>query len=186
MTPPVPPAYQVLDRVLTRELPVREFERWVYDSPELEGELGAWDYLRLLEFDYGQPDAVHELHRIVAGIYERKRPGMLVPDRVWRLACGLSTGALPLVPAVDQLASLWWSGHEWIPTDFVGISTELDDLPLPGHYPLWKPEAFASRPEEWQPHLDHLATVAAEVARELLRDRYPGAPCPGRPAHPAP
>jgi hypothetical protein len=186
MTPPVPPAYQVLDRVLTRELPVREFEGWVYDSPELETELGARDYLRLLEFDYGQPDAGHELDRIVAGIYERKRPGMLVPDRVWRLACGLSTGTLPLARTVDQLASLWWSGHEWIPIDFVGISSDMDHVPRPAQHPLWNPAALASRLEEWQPDLDHLATVAAEAARLLLRERYPGAPCPGGPAHRAP
>lgn len=186
MTPPVPPAYQVLDRVLTRELPVREFERWVYDSPELEGELGAWDYLLLLEFDYEQPDAGHELDKIVAGIYERNRPGMLVPDRVWRLACGLSTGALPPWQAVHRLADLWYAGHEWIPIDFVGISSDLDDFPLPAQHPLWKPEALAAKLGEWQPRLDRLAGEAAEAARTLLLDRYPGAPCPGGPAYRVP
>jgi hypothetical protein len=181
MTPPVPPVYQVLDRVLTRELPAREFERWVYDSPELEGELGASDYLRLLELDYGQPDASYELGRIVAGIYERKRPGMLVPDRVWRLACGLATGALPLAPTVHRLAALWSQGHGWIPVEFVGIASELDELPRPAQHPLWNPAALASKLQQWEPRLDRLAGDAADAARRLLRERYPGAPCPGAP-----
>ena len=176
MNPPAPPAYQVLDRVLAREIPPREFERWVYDSPELEAELGLGDYLLLAGFDYGQPDAAHELHRVVAGIYERKRPGMLVPDRAWRLACGLATGALPLVPAVDQLASLWYAGHEWIPVEFVGIASELDDLPQSRHPSHWDPAALAAKVREWQPRLDDLAGAAAEAARALLRDRFPGVP----------
>lgn len=178
MTPP-PPAYRFLDRLLAREVPVRDFERWVYGSPELEAELGPGDYLRLLEFDYGQPDAGHELHKVVAGIYERRRPGMLVPDRVWRLACGLAGGTLDLAPAVHRLASLWFEGHGWIPLDFVAISSELDELPGPEQRPLWDPAALASKLREWEPALDRLAADAADAARRLLRERYPDVPCPG-------
>ncbi len=63
MTPRVPPPTKILDRASMRELPVREFERWVYDSPELEAEFGARDNLRLRVFDDGHPVPVHESPR---------------------------------------------------------------------------------------------------------------------------
>ncbi|MEW5929065.1 MAG: hypothetical protein AB1941_16515 [Gemmatimonadota bacterium] len=175
-----PPVYQFLDRLLAREVPVREFERWVYGSPELEAELGPGDHLRLLEFDYGQPDAAHELYRVVASIYEHRRPGMLVPDRVWRLACGLAAGTLDPVTSTHRLAELWYAGHEWIPLDFVGISSELDELPRPEQRQLWDPAALASKLREWEPTLDQLAGDAAGAVRRLLRERYPDAPCPSQ------
>lgn len=178
MTPPVPPVYQLLDRVLTREVPAREFGRWVCDSRELEAELGSRDYLRLRRFPYARSDAAHELHTIVAGIYQRRRPGMLVPDRVWRLACGLASGVLPLVPTAHRLAALWYAGHTWIPMEFVGIASELAEMPQSRLRSPWNPGAPAPELAEWQPRLDRLAGDAAVAARRLLRRHFPGAPCP--------
>lgn len=171
-----PPAFQVLDRLLTGELPVGEFERWVYASPEIETQLGSGDYFQLLAFDYRQPHAIHELRRLVGAVYERRRPGMLARDRAWRLACGLASGSLP-VAAAHGLAILHYGGHGWVPLDFVGISVELDDVPSPGQRPLGDPQALAGAEAEWQPYLDELRAVAAQVARDFLRAEFPDAPC---------
>lgn len=173
----IPAVYQVLERLLAREIPAREFERWVYDSPELERVLGADEYFRLLELDYGLPDAAYELRKIVEGIYERRRPGMLVPDRVWRLACGLARDAVPFRETVRTLAGLWYAGHEWIPIEFVGIASELDDIPDSGQYPLWDARALVLKRAEWEPRLESLQRASVEAARELLKQKYPDAPC---------
>ncbi len=172
-----PPVYQVLDRLLSLEIPVREFEQWIYDSPELEQILGAEEYLELLAFNYGQPDAAYELRKKVASIYESHRPGRLILDRVWRLSCGLIIGVVPLPRAVHQLAGLWYDGHEWIPNEFVGISSELDDIPPPEQYPLWNSRALEAKRSGWESRTNVLAEAAVRAARQLLQTKYPDAPC---------
>jgi hypothetical protein len=185
MDEPPADAFATLDRLLTGEMALDDFEAWVYATPAIEAELGARAYLELLAFDYRGRHALHEADGLVSAVYERLRPGMLVRDRAHRLACGLLLGTVPLTVAVHGLANLYYR-HEWIPSLFVGISAEFDDLPDPALYPLWEPGALAAHLEGWETALKHLAAAAADAARELIAAEFPDRPCPSAPESPHP
>ncbi|OON70835.1 hypothetical protein [Hymenobacter sp. CRA2] len=56
--PALPPFISdVFVRVLTGQLPIADFEQWVYRTPELEAHLSADDYLELISIRYPSPDA---------------------------------------------------------------------------------------------------------------------------------
>jgi hypothetical protein len=166
-----------LDRLLTGELSLGDFEAWVYSTPAIEAELGAGAYVELLAFDYRGPHALQDTSACVTAIYERLRPGMLVRDRAHRLACGLVQGTIPLATAVDGLANLYYHGEDWIPTAFVGISSDLDDVVDPAQHPLWEPAALAARREWWEILQERYAADATECARAFLAAEFPDRPC---------
>jgi hypothetical protein len=131
----------MLERHLAGEVPVGEFESWVYATPELERDLGAHAYVDLLAFDYRQAHVDLELAKLVQSIYERGRPDFLLRDRAYRYAVGLVTGALPVPNAVHGLANLWYRGYEWVWAEFAGISSDFDDHPGPEQFSYWEPSA---------------------------------------------
>ena len=172
-----PLLFQRIDRVLIGEVSLGDFEQWVYTSPDLESEIGSKEYHELLAFDYRQSDAKHEFRKLLETIYNARRPGMLVRDRVWRLACLLRSGPQDFARTVGELASLWYGGYKWIPADFAGIDSELDDIPHPAQYPLWDPAALEVKRPQWESHLDHLRAAAAAAAADLLVHEFPDLPC---------
>jgi len=169
--------FGTLARLLTGEIPLADFEAWVYSTPAIEAELGADAYLELLAFDYRRPHALQDAVTFVGALYERLRPGMLLRDRAHRLACGLLLGTIPLPAAVHGLANLHYAGEDWIPTVFVGLSSELDDVVDPADYPLWEPRALAAHLERWAMMRENIVTAATAAAREFLAAEFPGRPC---------
>jgi hypothetical protein len=169
--------FATLDRLLRGEIALGDFEAWVYSTPAIEAELGAGAYLELLAFDYRGPHALQEATTCVGAIYERLRPGMLVRDRAHRLACGLTLRTIPLATAVHGLANLYYDGQDWIPTVFVGLSSELDDVVDPAQYPLWEPGALAAHLERWAMGRENIVTAAMVSAREFLAAEFPDRPC---------
>jgi hypothetical protein len=169
--------FGTLDRLLAGEIPLADFEAWVYSTPAIEAGLGAGAHLELLAFDYRGPHALQEAATWVGALYERLRPGMLVRDRAHRLACGLLFGTIPLPAAVHGLANLYYGGEDWIPTIFVGLSSELDDVVDPAQYPLWEPGALAAHLERWAMMRENVVTAATTSAREFLAAEFPDRPC---------
>jgi hypothetical protein len=169
--------FDTLDRLLAGEIPLADFEAWLYSTPAIEAGLGAGAYLELLAFDYRRPHALQDATTCVGAIYERFRPGMLVRDRAHRLACGLLLGTIPLPAAVHGLANLYYDGQDWIPTVFVGLSSELDDVVDPAEYPQWEPRALAAHLERWAMMRENIVTAATTSAREFLAAEFPDRPC---------
>lgn len=157
-----------LDRFLDGELSLEEFEKWVYDNPGIERALGSSRYLDLVSFEFDQRHALHDLSSLVASIYDEARPGLLARDRARRLARGLLDGGIDLAAAVRGLATLHNDGNEWIPIVFVGIDSELDEVPQESQYPLWEPNALQARLRELQPFIEQWRETACSAARELL------------------
>ena len=138
-------------------------------APGLEAELGHSDYTTLISFDFGAAHARHELERIVLDIYERHRPGRLARDRATRLASGLIDGTVDFLVGIRGLARLASDDHDWVPVIFIGIDSDLDDIPRPAQYPLWDEKALAEKLAEARPRIEHMRQQAKEAARELLR-----------------
>lgn len=165
-TPPSP-LLQRLAAVIHGDVPPADFERDVYASPEMEDDLGAADYHALLAFDYRGRDAPYELRKLLEAMYERRRPGLLVRDRVRVLAAGLCDGSADVESAVNELARYWH--HPWMPGVFVSIDSYLGEIPTPDDYPLWNEDVAREKQAEWEAVRDTLRADAVDAVRKLLQ-----------------
>ena len=168
MEPSYTHVWREFDRFLAREVPLDEFESWVYQSPELASVMSSDEYLTLIELDYRSPHALHEADKLVQAIYEAHRPGQLPQDRAERLARGMLAGEINITAGARALALLYHEDHEWIPIAFVGIASELDDMPMPREYPLWDPRALAERLKAHRDIERHYRAPALVAAQRLL------------------
>ena len=63
---PVPESFQTLFfQVLKKEVPITDFEQWVYDTPELEEILTEADYLGLISLNYKSKEVFSLLEEII-------------------------------------------------------------------------------------------------------------------------
>jgi hypothetical protein len=53
-------------RYLTGELPIKDFEQWLYSTPQLEGYLGEPVYFEFISLNFQQPSASDELSKLIA------------------------------------------------------------------------------------------------------------------------
>ena len=143
-----------LEAAHTGDLPLDAFEAWVYRTLELEPLLGADLHLELLAFDFRQPHARHELRKLIERIYAAHRPGALLTDHARRVATEYLEGRRDLRSTCRTFAILWAEGHDdWVPSEFVYIDSELDDVPAPDQWPQWQPAALRRLLARWQPTL---------------------------------
>ena len=52
-------------KTIKGDISLDDFERWVYDSKNLENVLGSDDYLDIISLDYKKSGAKYELHNIL-------------------------------------------------------------------------------------------------------------------------
>ena len=141
-------SWQVLEQFLSGEISSADLERWFESTPELEVVLGTRAYGDLLAFDFRQRDAAHELSKLVRSIYEYGRPARLAWDRAFRIARGLLSGSVQTHDGVRALAELSMDGHDWVPSIFVNLRSEFDEIPKPEQYAMWEPSALGAKLEE--------------------------------------
>jgi len=166
--------WPTLERWLAGEIPIHEFERWVYAQPNLEDVLGADDALALLSADFRAPHARVQIDRVILETYNRHRPGLLARDRARRLATGLVDGTLDVVSTVQKLAELYTQGNAWIPVIFVSIDSDFDYVPKPEHYQNWEEQALAAKLEKLRPLVEGLRLDAITAAKDLLEGELNG------------
>jgi hypothetical protein len=68
------PTYDTLWRFLGGDLPVPEFEQWVYADPALEAMLGPELYLTVIETDYRSQDAIERVKAALWVFAEQRDP----------------------------------------------------------------------------------------------------------------
>src|SRR5581483_464842 len=149
-----------LERVYSGVISVAEFENWLYNSADVQDVLGEGPALGLLEFNYLRPEALRELRSLIDQIYAQLRPAGGPMDTARRVAEDFLAGNLLLHDAARTLAGLWSAGHEWVPTEFVYIDDELDNVPHPKQYPLWEPSALREKLRQWEPMLAEFHRLA--------------------------
>ena len=146
----------------------RAFEQWVYAMPALEQVIGAEQHLALISLDYGAKHAGHEIAKVIDSAYAAQRPGALPRDLATWVAESFLSGRLDLFTASRLLTRLWNDGETWIPTEFVYIDSELDEIPSPAQYHHWDASALQAKLAEEVPRVEEMQRVAVLVARELL------------------
>jgi hypothetical protein len=147
---------------------LRAFEQWIYTVQELETAVGKDHYLALVSFEFNQPDAQHELTRVIDRLYEDVRPSHLRRDAATAIARAFLDGRVDLVTTARMLTRIRNDGESWVPDEFVYIDSELDDLPMPAEYPNWDQHALAATLAEWRPRLAEFERAARETSREML------------------
>jgi hypothetical protein len=160
--------WSMLERWLAGEIPIDEFETWVYAQSNLESALGPDDALALLSADFRAPHARIQIDRLILETYNRHRPGLLARDRARRLAAGLVDGTLDVVSGVQKLAQLYTQGNAWIPVIFVSIDSDFGEVPKPEQYQNWEEQALAAKLEKLRPVVEGLRLDAITAARALL------------------
>lgn len=121
-------------RLLEGDLPVKDFERWVYDnSDNIENELGTEAHLNLISFAYKRADCLRELKDMILGYIDT------MEFRLWRtkkLLTEIIENKIDLVLATRKLRELYLNGcNNFIPVDLgIGYESELDDVPIPSEY----------------------------------------------------
>jgi hypothetical protein len=166
--------WQVLERFLSGEMSSADLEQWLCTSSEAENILGPRAYAELLGFDFRQPHAPHELSKLVRSVYEYSRPGRLARDRAFRIAEGLISGSVEIPSGVRVLAQLCLDGHDWVPSVFVNVQSELDGIPRPEQYALWEPGALGAKLEEGRRigklHQDSILDAAREIVSSYRKE----------------
>jgi len=132
------------ESVHTGDLPVEAFERWFYSRAGMEALLGPALALDFLTLDYRQPDARHELRKLVERAYMRRGPKQLEYDMMRRIANEFLSGERDVWRTAAPFARLIATGeHDWVPLGFLYIDSELDAIPAPGVRSMWQPAALA-------------------------------------------
>lgn len=52
-------------QIISKQISLREFEQWVYQTSELESLLPSEDYLTLVSFDYKHADGFYEIEKVL-------------------------------------------------------------------------------------------------------------------------
>lgn len=121
-------------RLLEGDLPIKDFERWIYDSSDsLENELGTEAHLDLISFGYKRAGNLDELKYMILGFIDT------MEFRLWRtkkLLTEIVENKTDLVLATRKLRELYYNGcDDFIPIALgVGYESELDDVPIPSEY----------------------------------------------------
>jgi hypothetical protein len=133
-----------LELVHTGDLSVEAFEQWVYAHPGMEAVLGSELAADFLAFDYRQPDAHHELRKLVERAYLPRGSKQLEYDMMRRVANEFLSGERDVWRTAAPFAHLIASGeYDWIPMGFLYVDSELDAIPSPAARSRWQPAALA-------------------------------------------
>lgn len=152
--------YQFLDN----EIPLADFEKRVYQTPELEGILGSDSYFKLISFNFHNKDALYEVKQM---IIERIGIGRYETWRIRKLLLYLINDQGDPVETIAGSYSLYCAGYHFLQPIGMRYVWEMDDLPRLVEQELWDEVAFAQKRTTLQPYLDRLKPVAQRLLEAI-------------------
>lgn len=153
-------------RVLNRDLPIKEFEAWVYSwEARIQAELPSDLYFDLISFNYNQKDALAELEKKIRPFIETNE------FDVWRtkeLLSQIVNNEIDLVVATRKLRDLYYSTGEKLPIELgIGYESVLDDLPVPSEYDQWNKEELKEKLKKLDYYKEDLLQDAKSALESL-------------------
>ncbi|MDH4472767.1 MAG: hypothetical protein QE487_09165 [Fluviicola sp.] len=133
---------QTFYRFLNGDLPIKDFEQWVYTSSDnLEAELQPDFHLDLISFNYNQKDNFRQIGNKIKTHIDAKE---FTIWRTKRLLNDIIENKIDLVLATRKLRELYLeTGENFMPITLgVGYESVLDDVPTPAEYKQWESEAL--------------------------------------------
>ena len=127
---------------LAGELPLQEFEQWLYSTPEIESYLGKPAYLEVISFNFRQPAVNYELSKI---IYKHIVKTKFDTWQIKRLLKSLLDGTQDAVEVFEKLYDMYGKGYWFL--DDIGIQYVLgiDEIPRLAAQNLWDENEFFRR-----------------------------------------
>lgn len=126
-------------RFLAGELPIKEFEQWIYSTPQIEDYLGESAYLEFISFHFQQPAANLELTKLV---FKYVSPGKFYNWQVKRLLESLLNGTLDSVDIFEKLYDMYIKGYYFLQNIGIQYVLGIDDIPRLAEQHLWDESEF--------------------------------------------
>jgi hypothetical protein len=149
---------------LTGELPIKDFEQWIYSTPQVEDCLGKSAYFELISFNFHQPAASHELSKLI-----RKYVNPVEFDtwQIERLLKGVLDGTQDPVAAFEHLYNLAWKGYRFLNHLGVEYMLGIDEIPRLSAQHLWDGNAFLRLRKTLDDYIQPLKNEIEVVLRAL-------------------
>lgn len=156
---------------LNKEISIPDFEKWIYDNPDLEFEIGNGFYTYLISFDFKS----HDLIPYISGLVEKCFDWIEYEKwRTIRLLSMINDGKIEIVLASRKLRQLYLDQEDKIGKPLVsmglaiGYESELDKCPIESEYHLYNKLSLKSilEPVSWY-KTDFLKLVKQEL-QELI------------------
>lgn len=162
-------------KFLIGELPLTDFEKWIYDNPELELEVGKDHYTDLISYDFRSRDLIPYIKEFVLKHFDWSE---FENWRTIKLLTDILENKVGIVLATRKMKQLYLEQEN---TDkkplisrglAIGYESELDNCPIESEYLLWNKIALKRQlePVKWY-RKDILKCVEQEL-QELINPEY--------------
>lgn len=162
--------WETFYKFLWDEFPLIEFEFWLYQSSFVEEMVGRTKYSDLCAFYFQDSRAKEQLQKIIWELCELYNPIEWHKKRVQRVLQQMIDGTLDLVSGCRLLTSMYYSGYDFIPIQFVGFDSELDWIPVPEQYHLWNPEALKTYLRKIDLYRDDIIEASQKLLATVEQD----------------
>ena len=124
---------------LAGEFPIKDFEQWVYSTPQLEDWLGKPVYFEFISFNFQQSAADHELSKLIRS---HVNPARFHAWQVMRFLRSLLDGTGDPVAAFKTLYKMSCNGYEFLDNIGVQYLLGIEEIPELTVQHLWDEKAF--------------------------------------------
>ncbi|MBI5954111.1 MAG: hypothetical protein HY865_20835 [Chloroflexi bacterium] len=138
---------------LAGEFSIRDFEQWIYSTPQAEDRLGKSAYFELVSFNFYQPTADHELSKLIR---KYVNPARFHTWQVWRSLKSLLDGTGDPVAAFIALHKMSCDGYDFLDNIRVQYLLGVEDIPTLTQKHLWDEKVFLSLRNKLDGHIQPL------------------------------
>lgn len=149
-------------RYLAGDLPIKEFEQWLYSTPEIESVLGEAAYFDLVSFSFQRPQANYELAKV---IYKYILPGRFHRWQISQLLQRLLDGTQDPVLVFEKLYFLFMDGYYFLRDVGIAYASGIDDVPKVTEKLFWNEGEYVRR----RKLLDNYLSLLEEEIKLLLQ-----------------
>ncbi|MCI0395538.1 MAG: hypothetical protein L0332_21900 [Chloroflexi bacterium] len=154
---------ETLFRFLIGEIPLEEFETWVYSSKELESYLNSDAYLELISFNFQKKGAGYEVKSL---LYKHIDVGKYETWRIKKLLGQLLNEERDLVELLEIFYVLYCGGYRFL--ERIGYQhVMVDNIPRLTERSLWNTLAFEKAREALGRYITCLKPEALKVLEAI-------------------
>lgn len=140
-----------------------DFQNWLQENLNSFDQTMIDFSLPLLELDLRSTRARSNFQKTVKDQYLRFFGSKLDDDRAKRLLQLIVSNERDVVATCHELARLYDQGVQFIPIEFKGFSSELDDVPLEKDSKLWSKSGFDEKRKKVSLYLSAIKDLASKV-----------------------
>lgn len=162
-------------RFLNKEISINDFEKWIYENPSLESEIGTDFYTDLISYNFKSHDLIPYISRLVEKCFDWMD---YEKWRTIRLLSKIKDCEIEIVLASRKLRELYLEQEDKIGKPFIsiglaiGYESELDKCPIESEYHLYDKQTLKKllKPVSWY-KTNFLKSVEQEL-QELINPDF--------------